>query len=198
MNNTVLENQQFYLRPFTQDDFWLLYNLRNEKAVIDMMQCNPLSEEKILSILERYQSLMDSYNFTNFAVFSKNTNDFVGSCGFSLFHDPDLDRNILNPINSKKYENRDVEIGYVLRQKYWGQGYAKQIAKLCIDYLFKNNPDISRIVAVTALSNLASQKVLEALGFEFIQNIQSKEYGLEKFYLLNKQNQNILKKQADQ
>ena len=130
---------------------------------------------------------MNRLGMTNFAVFFKGTDDFVGSCGISLFHDPDHERNPLSPINSEKYLNRDIEIGYVLHKKYWGKGYATELAKACVNFAFNNNPDIKRIVAVTAPNNIASQRVLSKIGFKFVQEINSKEYGKEKFFVIKKE-----------
>jgi len=74
------------------------------------MECPPCTKEDIKEKLARYKLWMDKFGFTNFAVFTKDSDDFVGSCGMSLFHDPDNDRNPLQVINSDKYLNRDVEI----------------------------------------------------------------------------------------
>ena len=104
----------------------------------------------------------------------------------SLFHNPHGERNPLTPINSEKYQNKDIEIGYVLYKKYWNKGYATELVKACIDFIFDNYLDIKRIVAVTVPNNIASQKVLSKVGFEFYSEVNSKEYGKEIFYFINK------------
>lgn len=130
---------------------------------------------------------MNKFGFTNFAVFTKGSHDFVGSCGMSLFCDPDNDRNLLPPINSSQYLNRDVELGYVLHKMYWGKGYATELAKACVDFIFNNYPDIQRIVAFTVKNNIKSQKVLSKVGFYFIEEMKNSKYGNEKFYVTYRQ-----------
>ncbi len=184
INNYVIETEEFALRPFQARDSELLYDLWNDLDVVTSMECDPIPVEKIAEKLARYKSWMDNFGFTNFAVFDKDTNDFIGSCGFSLFHDPARDRNPFGDVDAPKYENRDVEIGYVLRKKYWGRGIAFKLAIACVEFISEKNPDVKRIVAVTTLNNLASQKILEKLGFEFIDAVESEEYGKERFYCL--------------
>lgn len=184
----IIKTEDFYLRPFHEiEDFDLSYRLWECKNITESMECEPCTKEEIKTKLERYKLWMDKFGFTNFAVFTRNTDDFVGSCGISLFHDPDNDRNPLEQMNGEKYLNRDVELGYVLHKKYWGKGYATQLAKSCVDFVFDNNPDIHRIVAVTTPSNIASQKVLSKVGFKFESNVESKEYGKEKFFIVKRQ-----------
>jgi RimJ/RimL family protein N-acetyltransferase len=187
MSQNTIETNHFYLRPFDhKKDFSLSYEMWNDNEILEMMECPPCAKEEIKTKLERYQSWMDRFSFTNFAVFTKDTNDFVGSAGMSLFHDPDGDRLPITPINSEKYSHSDIELGYVLHKKYWGKGYATELAQACVEFVFHNHPDIKRIVAVTVLNNIASQHILSKIGFKFITNIISKEYGKEKFFVLNR------------
>ena len=186
-NNIIIKTKNFYLCPFhPKNDFNLSYNLWNDKDVLNSMECKACTKEDIVKKLARYEVWMNKFGFTNFAVFTKESDDFVSSCGMSLFHDPDNDRNPLTPINSKKYLNSDIEIGYVLHKKYWGKGYATELAKSCITFVFNNYPDIKRIVAVTVPNNITSQKVLSKIGFKFLQEINSKEHGKEFFFVRNR------------
>jgi len=184
INNITIKTDNFYLRPFHEiDDFKLCYDLWHDKDVIKPMGINPNDpKEDIKKKLLRYKSFMDKYGFTNFSVFKKDNDEFVGSCGFSIFHDPDGDHSPL-PKNKNGYE---VELGYLFYKKYWGKGYATELTKSCIDFIFNNYSKINRIVAVTYPANIASQKVLEKIGFEFVSDVNSKEYGKEKFFLLTK------------
>jgi len=57
-----------------------------------------------------------------------------------------------------------LEIGYFLVPSQTGKGYCSEAAKIMVDYLFLSK-DIVRIQAHTDLRNVASQKVLEKVGF---------------------------------
>ena len=58
-----------------------------------------------------------------------------------------------------------MEIGYVLIPSERGKGHCTEAVKIMVDYLFLSK-DIVRIQAHTDVRNVASQKVLEKVGFK--------------------------------
>ena len=60
----------------------------------------------------------------------------------------------------------DVDIGYALLPAYRGQGYAREAAAAWLACGFERY-GLQRIVAITTLDNLASGRVLEAIGMRF-------------------------------
>lgn len=57
----------------------------------------------------------------------------------------------------------DAEIGYVLRQDSWGQGFATEAANAVIRWV-RQEPGIARLVATCRPENIGSVRVLEKLG----------------------------------
>lgn len=58
----------------------------------------------------------------------------------------------------------DVDVGFAFLPEYWGHGYAREaVAAVLADG--KRRLGLSRVVAITALHNEASRKVLEKSGF---------------------------------
>jgi RimJ/RimL family protein N-acetyltransferase len=60
---------------------------------------------------------------------------------------------------------RQLEIGYALVPSERRQGYCSEAVKIMVDYLFLSK-DVVRIQAHTDVRNVASQKVLEKVGFK--------------------------------
>jgi RimJ/RimL family protein N-acetyltransferase len=56
-----------------------------------------------------------------------------------------------------------LEVGWRLAPSTWGQGYATEAAQAAVDWGFAHR-DAAEIVAVTAVSNLASQAVMRRIG----------------------------------
>lgn len=56
-----------------------------------------------------------------------------------------------------------VEIGWRLATPCWGKGYASEAAQLALDYGF-DTLGLDEIVAMTTLTNLPSQAVMQRLG----------------------------------
>ena len=180
LHNVVLETKNFYLRLFDNSDLNLLHNLGNDPGVIKNWQCKPWPIEIAKTRLARFSESFKELGITKYAVFQKHTNEFMGYCGFSNFYDPDNDR---TPKSFKK--DRLLELGYALHEKFWGKGYATEITKSCVEFAIKNFPN-KQIVAVTSPHNLASQRVLEKLGFVFLEKVKSKKFDTEYFFLLEK------------
>jgi RimJ/RimL family protein N-acetyltransferase len=57
------------------------------------------------------------------------------------------------------------EIGYVMTPEERGKGYCSEAVKIMVDYLFLSK-EMERIQAATDVGNVASQKVLEKVGFK--------------------------------
>jgi RimJ/RimL family protein N-acetyltransferase len=57
------------------------------------------------------------------------------------------------------------EIGYAIVPSERGKGYCTEAAKMMVDYLFLSK-DIARVQAHTDVRNVASQRVLEKVGFK--------------------------------
>jgi len=66
------------------------------------------------------------------------------------------------------------EIGFMLNQLFWNQGYATEIGMELMKYAF-NDLRASKVIACVDLDNMASIKVLEKLGMKRSKNFPSKE-----------------------
>ncbi|MEN9782015.1 MAG: hypothetical protein RL208_165 [Pseudomonadota bacterium] len=175
-----MQNNNFYLRPFDYNDFDILFNILTDDNVIKFSYKR--NENEVKQILDRYIKRYDDFGFSKFAVFSKKTNEFIGGCGFDVFYDPKKNRNPLQVDKTIGFEN-DLEIGYWFYKKFWGMGYATELGNLICNWIFDKFNDLTRVVAVTNPDNKASQRVLEKVGFKYLQNIKTEEYGVERFYV---------------
>ncbi|KAF8392383.1 hypothetical protein HHK36_022725 [Tetracentron sinense] len=68
------------------------------------------------------------------------------------------------------------ELGYVIATKFWGQGIATKAVKMVASSIFSECPNVERLEALVSVENLASQRVLEKVGFQ-------KEGVLRKFFI---------------
>jgi [ribosomal protein S5]-alanine N-acetyltransferase len=82
------------------------------------------------------------------ALINKSTNEFIGQCGF-----------LLQDIDGKQ----EVEVGYHIFKKYWGQGYAPEAAKAFFDYGF-NVQKADSITSIIHIENTKSQRVADKNG----------------------------------
>ena len=84
-------------------------------------------------------------------IFELLTEDLIGCCGVRPFAP----------------ETRSYEIGFHLRKKYRGRGYASEAAKAVIGYSF-DTLKADKLYAGHHPKNEASKKILNKLGFQYI------------------------------
>jgi RimJ/RimL family protein N-acetyltransferase len=60
----------------------------------------------------------------------------------------------------------DIDLGFAFLPHHWGQGYAREAASEVLRY-GKEELKLKRVVATTRLDNLASQVLLDRIGFQF-------------------------------
>lgn len=119
-----LETKRLYLRELTEKDFSALYDVL---ADADIMRYYPYTFDEnrvrkwIAKNIERY----NIFGFGLWGVVLKETDELIGDCGITM-------QNINGSIKP--------EIGYHINKKFQRQGYAKEAARECRDWAFKNTP----------------------------------------------------------
>jgi [ribosomal protein S5]-alanine N-acetyltransferase len=147
----VFETPRLYLCQFTEADAPLILELNSDPEVVKYVHEPTLKTEeeagKIIKdiILPQYKNKLGRW-----AMHIKGTDEFIGWCG--LKYRPELD---------------EIDLGYRLMQKAWGKGYATEAAQYTVDHGF-NELDLKLITARAHIENLASIRVLEKLGMDFI------------------------------
>ena len=92
----------------------------------------------------------ESLNLKKFHYFIewKETHELIGSCSVVEF------------------VNGNPEIGYVLGRKWWNPGFMTEACKKLIELLFQEG--YTKILIKAAVNNVASLKVIQKCGFQFI------------------------------
>ena len=147
----IFETPRLLLREFTLEDAPLLLQLNSDPEVLTYLH-EPLLQdeahaETILRniILPQYENKLGRW-----AVYLKENNVFIGWCG--LKHRPELE---------------EIDLGYRFMQTAWGKGFATEAAKQTLVYGFKNL-NLSLITGRAHIHNIASIRVLEKIGMEYI------------------------------
>lgn len=145
-----IETERLLLRNYSSDDIENLFLLKSEpkvwtysdKTVVhDLEEVRPIIE----AILNNYINNKCGFQ----ALFLKSTKEYVGEAGI---------------LSTNSRCNRSV-IGYNLLPQYWGYGFATEITKALVSYLFEEC-DLERIEALAGESNIASRRVLEKSGLK--------------------------------
>ncbi len=147
----ILETERLILRPFTIDDIAAcqLMNLDAEVSKYTGDGGIVSLEEIERRITENVLGDYKKYGYGRLAVELKSGEPFIGFCGLKYIPEDD-----------------EVDLGYRLMKKHWGQGLATEACVACMDYGF-NTLKLERIMAMVMPDNLGSINVLKKLGFAF-------------------------------
>lgn len=163
----ITDTERLYLRQFISDDALHFYAMNNDPEVIRYTGDPPfINQEAAQKFIDNYDAYAKN-GIGRYAVIRKQDEQFLGWCG--LKYHPN---------------ERVVDLGYRFYKKHWGQGYATESAKGCIDYAFKELKYPS-LVAHADLNNNGSHNVLEKCGMKYIKKM---EYDGQQLILYNLKN----------
>jgi RimJ/RimL family protein N-acetyltransferase len=112
----------------------------------------PMTREQSDEAIDRYLAAFDRDGFSFFAAHLRDTGAFAGTIGLQIMRD--AVPNLPQPA---------VEIGWRLTQSAQGKGLATEGARAIVDFAF-NQLGLKEVVAITALPNQPSRRVMEKLG----------------------------------
>lgn len=136
-----LEDERVYLRPLTPSD------VADIREISFYDGCAAESTEEALAMLERIEEDVARGESVHWGVFLQGTDTCVGTCGFY-----------------RGFAEGTGEIGYVMRERFRGQGIMTAAVTLVVAHGFRGM-GLERIVADVAPDNEASTRLLERLGF---------------------------------
>ncbi len=149
------ETQRLLLRPMTEEDAAFQLELLNSPLWLENIgdrNVRTLEEAKIY-IREKVTPQLERLGFSNFTVIRKEDGIKMGTCGL-------YDREGLE----------GVDIGFAFLPQYFGKGYAHESASKILE-AGKTIFGLTEINAITTRANLASQKLIEKLGLQYIRII---------------------------
>src|SRR4051794_21792055 len=124
----------------------------NADRVVMHYFAGPMTHNESDEAIDRYLAAFDREGFSFFAATLRGAGDFIGTIGLQTMRD--VVPNLPQPA---------VEIGWRLTQSAQGNGYATEGARAIVDYAF-NQLSLQEVVAITAIPNQPSRRVMEKLG----------------------------------
>ncbi|MDR2752014.1 MAG: GNAT family N-acetyltransferase, partial [Clostridiales bacterium] len=147
----LTETERLKLRGLRQKDMNALFGIMSKPEVMYAWEAGFTKKETrnwISTQISRYRK--NGYGY--FAVILKSTKKLIGQAG--------LLRTEAN-VNGEQI----TEIGYIFDNEYWGNGYALEAARACVDLAF-HKFGLEKICATIRPENTASAKVAEKLGMK--------------------------------
>ena len=162
----ILETKRIYLREMTEEDYEDLCDILQDTETMYAYE-HGFSDDEVEEWLNKQFYRYKQFGFGLWAVIDKETQCFVGQAGLTI-----------QCVEGKE----ELEIGYLLKKKYWHRGYATEAAIACRDYAF-NYLDRDRVISIIRDNNYSSQQVAKRVGMtkegEFVKqyyNIEMPHY----------------------
>jgi ribosomal-protein-alanine N-acetyltransferase len=155
INFKLLHSNRLEYRPFEEEDFDDLFEILSNEEVCKFIP-GPASfnEEQVRKYL---RFLMNEFDLNRkslvYAVTLKGDDQVIGFCGCSYI---------------KEFEKNEIK--YFLNERFFGRGYGLEMA-----FKMKHvamNLGFKHLVGLADVNNTASCRILEKIGYKFIENIE--------------------------
>jgi RimJ/RimL family protein N-acetyltransferase len=146
-----LETSRLILRRWQEEDRAPFAEMNADPVVMHYFAA-PMTRQQSDEAIDRYLTAFDREGFSFFAAHQRDTGDFAGTIGLQTMRD--VVPNLPQPA---------IEIGWRLTRSAQGKGLATEGARAIVDLAF-NRLGLNQVVAITALPNQPSRRVMEKLG----------------------------------
>jgi ribosomal-protein-alanine N-acetyltransferase len=140
-----ITTRRLIIRPFTAADFEAIHAVWSDPEVMGPIPSKAYDRGMSWARLTEKFSHQSQHGFSKWAVVDKDGGKVIGECGVHY-----LDG------------GPDIELGYKLSPRYWGQGLAAEAAQACLDWALAERPE--RVVAIVDPANIRSARVLDKIG----------------------------------
>ncbi|WP_190120993.1 GNAT family N-acetyltransferase [Streptomyces inusitatus] len=141
----MIKTDRLILRPLTTSYLDAFVDLHADPRVNRFV--GAYSRERAAERLTAVELQWETRGHGLCAVELRSTGEFIGRSGLQYW---------------ERYD--EVELGWTLRARAWGQGYATEAGRACLDWGFANL-DAEYFTALMRPGNDASIRVAERLGF---------------------------------
>jgi RimJ/RimL family protein N-acetyltransferase len=146
-----LATPRLLLRPWQDRDRAPFAAINADPTVMTYFAA-PMTAAETDEAMTRYNMQLDRDGFTMFAAEHRETGVLAGVLGMQVMRT--VVPNLPQPA---------VEIGWRLAREFQGQGLATEGARAIVDFAFQQL-GLAEVVAITAVGNAPSRRVMEKLG----------------------------------
>lgn len=165
------ETNRLQVRHLSLNDLDDLASLCEDTVAMKYMDDGePLSREDCEGWIKVCENKYKDRGYGTSGVFEKSSGKFAGFCGVIRTPDTDYD-----------------EIIYALNQPFWGKGYATEVTKAMLAYVFEIS-QLDEIYATIHTDNIVSQKMMPKLNMTFVEDRPEDDGAITKVYVIQRPN----------
>lgn len=145
----IFRSERLGFRNWLQKDLNAFAKLNADATVMEHFP-KALTKEETAESIKRFQDHYDKFGYTYYATEVLETGEFIGFIGLSF---QDYESNF----------NPAVDIGWRIKKSAWGNGYATEGAKRCLEFAF-NDLKLESVVSVCTIGNSKSERIMKKIG----------------------------------
>lgn len=153
----IFETKRLLVRKLKLDDLEPFHEMQSNINVMKFVRFRAMTFEEnkneLIDLIAKYDS--PTNDFWIYGVERKSDSSFVGT------------------IALVKDANNEDEIGYRFLEKYWNNGFGKEIVQGLVNYCKRIG--FNKLIACVAHKNTASAKIIKQVGFEFVEDFISED-----------------------
>jgi ribosomal-protein-alanine N-acetyltransferase len=168
----TLKTPHLNLVPIQPEDVAALHRVYQTEGVLRYFPNTvpPPPLEKMERFVAFQQKHWEKYGYGNWGIRPEGEKDLVGWAGLQFL--PELG---------------ETEVGFLLDKPFWGKGYATEAARASIQLGFERF-DLPHIIALVHPENLASRRVIEKCGLNYIETIHLWGVNLRRYIMVRNEN----------
>jgi [ribosomal protein S5]-alanine N-acetyltransferase len=143
----ILETSRLVLREFVPQDVDALAAVLGDPVAMQYYPA-PFDRKGVEEWIERNRERYQREGYGLWAMLLKDSGELIGDCGCAL---------------QEVEGTNHVEVGYHVRRDLWGNGYATEAARACVDYAF-TKLGAARVISMIRPGNMQSRRVAEKNG----------------------------------
>ena len=156
---TYIETKRLVLREIDYQDAQGMFELDSDPDVHRYLGNNPIKRKgEAVSTIDYIRNQYKQDGIGRWAVIEKATNEFIGWAGLKY------EKEVRKEMNY-------YDLGYRLKRKFWGKGFATEAAIESLSYGFVTL-GLHEIYAGAHVNNIASNKILRKVGFHHLETFQ--------------------------
>ncbi len=171
--------ERLLLRELVPTDVDGMFELDSDPEVHKFIGNKPvINKQQVADVINILRQQYKDNGIGRWAVIDKNTNEFIGWSGLKF-----MTETTNNHINY-------YDLGYRLKTKYWGKGFATETAFAFLEYAFEKLK-AQEVYAMANIENDASNNVLKKVGLKLIETFNFEEiihnwYKIERTEFVNR------------
>ena len=143
----IIETGRLLLRQFTPDDVPALEAVLSDPVAMKWYAA-PFDHDGVQHWIERNMARYEREGCGLLAMVLKSSGEMIGDCGC-----------VVQEIEGRN----EVEVAYHVRRDLWGNGYATEAARACMQFAF-DKLNAERVVSMIRPGNVSSRRVAEKNG----------------------------------